>query len=150
MGKWLRGLDSNQDNQLQRLACYQLHYPGKEKTFYFSIAGHRQKSSRLEGLSTRVRVRCLPRSRQFVSLLKPCGICGDSTAERCPSGLRSTLGKRVLGKLNRGFKSHPLRHPSLSVLANCFLGWPAIRKSCLQRRPCKPKWSPLFTGMKAV
>lgn len=26
---WLRGLDSNQDNQLQRLACYQLHYPGK-------------------------------------------------------------------------------------------------------------------------
>ena len=27
---WLRGLDSNQDNQLQRLACYQLHYPGAE------------------------------------------------------------------------------------------------------------------------
>ena len=27
---WLRGLDSNQDNQLQRLACYQLHYPGNE------------------------------------------------------------------------------------------------------------------------
>jgi hypothetical protein len=26
--RWLRGLDSNQDNQLQRLACYQLHYPG--------------------------------------------------------------------------------------------------------------------------
>jgi hypothetical protein len=31
------------------------------------------------------------------------------TVERCPSGLRSTLGKRVLGKLNRGFESHPLR-----------------------------------------
>ena len=28
---WLRGLDSNQDNQLQRLACYQLHYPGGAK-----------------------------------------------------------------------------------------------------------------------
>jgi hypothetical protein len=28
MRGWLRGLDSNQDNQLQRLACYQLHYPG--------------------------------------------------------------------------------------------------------------------------
>ncbi len=28
MRSWLRGLDSNQDNQLQRLACYQLHYPG--------------------------------------------------------------------------------------------------------------------------
>ena len=27
---WLRGLDSNQDNQLQRLACYRLHYPGPE------------------------------------------------------------------------------------------------------------------------
>src|ERR1700747_1820353 len=29
---WLRGLDSNQDNQLQRLACYQLHYPGIIRT----------------------------------------------------------------------------------------------------------------------
>lgn len=26
--KWLRGLDSNQDIQLQRLACYRLHHPG--------------------------------------------------------------------------------------------------------------------------
>ena len=25
---WLRGLDSNQDIQLQRLACYRLHHPG--------------------------------------------------------------------------------------------------------------------------
>ena len=38
-------------------------------------------------------------------------VCSSSViTERCPSGLRSTLGKRVLGKLNRGFKSHPLRH----------------------------------------
>jgi hypothetical protein len=35
MRGWLRGLDSNQDNQLQRLACYQLHYPG---TGYESVA----------------------------------------------------------------------------------------------------------------
>ncbi len=35
MRSWLRGLDSNQDNQLQRLACYQLHYPG---TGYKSVA----------------------------------------------------------------------------------------------------------------
>ena len=35
MRSWLRGLDSNQDNQLQRLACYQLHYPG---TAYKSVA----------------------------------------------------------------------------------------------------------------
>ena len=33
--------------------------------------------------------------------------------ERCPSGLRSTLGKRVLGKLNRGFESHPLRQTTV-------------------------------------
>ena len=25
---WFRDLDSNQDSQLQRLMCYQLHYPG--------------------------------------------------------------------------------------------------------------------------
>jgi hypothetical protein len=37
--------------------------------------------------------------------------------ERCPSGLRSTLGKRVLGKLNRGFESHPLRHSVLIFLS---------------------------------
>ena len=46
---------------------------------------------------------CLPLPRQFVSL-------SEFRMERCPSGLRSTLGKRVLGKLNRGFESHPLRH----------------------------------------
>ena len=28
--KWLRGLDSNQDNQLQRLMSYQLDDPGPE------------------------------------------------------------------------------------------------------------------------
>jgi len=30
------------------------------------------------------------------------------------------------------------------------LDWSAIRKSRLQRRPCKPKWSTLFTRMKAM
>jgi hypothetical protein len=30
-------------------------------------------------------------------------------AERCPSGRRSTLGKRVWGQLHRGFESRPLR-----------------------------------------
>jgi hypothetical protein len=25
---WLRGLDSNQDNQIQSLVCCRLHYPG--------------------------------------------------------------------------------------------------------------------------
>jgi hypothetical protein len=47
---------------------------------------------------------------------------GSHFTERCPSGLRSTLGKRVLGKLNRGFKSHPLRHPVLGFLSPyCFI-----------------------------
>jgi hypothetical protein len=50
--------------------------------------------------------RRLPLRVQFVTLLNA------HHAERCPSGLRSTLGKRVLGKLNRGFESHPLRHPT--------------------------------------
>ena len=37
------------------------------------------------------------------------------TPERCPSGRRSTLGKRVWGQLHRGFESRPLRHPSPQV-----------------------------------
>jgi hypothetical protein len=37
-------------------------------------------------------------------------LIGLPAVERCPSGLRSTLGKRVSGKLDRGFESHPLRH----------------------------------------
>ena len=93
---WLRGLDSNQDNQLQRLACYQLHYPGlvpESVADIFSICS-----------GAAAALRRLPLRSQFASLLKP------HRAERCPSGLRSTLGKRVLGKLNRGFESHPLRH----------------------------------------
>jgi chromosome segregation ATPase len=36
--EWLRGLDSNQDNQLQRLACYQLHYPGIGKKSVADLA----------------------------------------------------------------------------------------------------------------
>ncbi len=28
---WLRGLDSNQDNQIQSLVCYRLHHPGVAK-----------------------------------------------------------------------------------------------------------------------
>ena len=40
-------------------------------------------------------------------------------AERWPSGLRRTLGKRVCGKLYRGFESHSLRHIAL-VLHNNF------------------------------
>jgi hypothetical protein len=27
---WLRGLDSNQDNQIQSLVCCRLHHPGAE------------------------------------------------------------------------------------------------------------------------
>jgi hypothetical protein len=45
-----------------------------------------------------------------------------TSVERCPSGLRSTLGKRVLGKLNRGFKSHPLRHQVCDVFSVSLVG----------------------------
>ena len=31
-GIWLRGLDSNQDNQIQSLVCYRLHYPGSRES----------------------------------------------------------------------------------------------------------------------
>ena len=31
---WLLGLDSNQDNQIQSLVCYQLHYPGAGEKVY--------------------------------------------------------------------------------------------------------------------
>src|SRR5215475_13985580 len=34
----------------------------------------------------------------------------EGDPQRWPSGLRRTLGKRVCGKLYRGFESHSLRH----------------------------------------
>ncbi len=85
--EWLRGLDSNQDNQLQRLACYQLHYPG---TGYESVAD-------LPPICYQQRLLKIPIARAadccFALDLLRCLRC--TTAERCPSGLRSTLGKRV-------------------------------------------------------
>lgn len=41
--------------------------------------------------------------------------------ERWPSGLRRTLGKRVYGKLYRGFESLPLRQAGLQPLVECRL-----------------------------
>src|SRR5207248_8635804 len=41
---------------------------------------------------------------------KPHAPSRAGSAERWPSGLRRTLGKRVCGKLYRGFESHSLRH----------------------------------------
>src|SRR2546423_2292079 len=40
---------------------------------------------------------------------KPHAPSREGSAERWPSGLRRTLGKRVCGKLYRGFESHSLR-----------------------------------------
>src|SRR5438128_11373526 len=34
--EWLRGLDSNQDNQIQSLVCCQLHHPGVVESQYFT------------------------------------------------------------------------------------------------------------------
>src|SRR6202050_749568 len=62
-----------------------------------------------------------------------------SHTERCPSGLRSTLGKRVLGKLNRGFESHPLRHsPCFSVIAVVVLS-----AKCARTFGRRSHWLPL-------
>ena len=67
-------------------------------------------------------------------------------AERCPSGLRSTLGKRVLGKLNRGFESHSLRHsvtPLISV--------PSIPTVPLHLRPsCRNLESSIGSSLVAI
>src|SRR5262249_46427525 len=72
----------------------------------------------------------------------------DFKVEVCPSGLRSTLGRRVYGKLYRGFESHSLRHPSLM---NAREGCP-MTVSHLQhvgeailfgaRRPTRIRWTP--------
>src|SRR5438105_9467474 len=44
--------------------------------------------------------------------------------ERCPRGLRSTLGKRVCVKAHRGFESHPLRTERGEKLAQLIgLAW---------------------------
>jgi site-specific DNA recombinase len=92
--EWLRGLDSNQDKRLQRPLCYQLHYPGVDKRVVAKNCS-RQLPDLFLALRKLVAVRhhrCaagLLLFREFASLLKPLA------AERCPSGLRSTLGKRV-------------------------------------------------------
>src|SRR5688500_462933 len=64
-------------------------------------------------------------ARRFaVSDANPEGVCDNRSqtarkllilnAERWPSGLRRTLGKRVYGKPYRGFESRSLRQPSLA------------------------------------
>src|SRR5579862_284556 len=68
---WLRGLDSNQDNQLQRLACYQLHYPGVAEKLFTKFS----RLARICCRRTELAVAALPGFRQFVTLLEaiPCG-----------------------------------------------------------------------------
>ena len=64
-------------------------------------------------------------ARRFaVSEANPEGVCDNRSstarkllilnAERWPSGLRRTLGKRVYGKPYRGFESRSLRHSPLA------------------------------------
>jgi chromosome segregation ATPase len=64
--EWLRGLDSNQDNQLQRLACYQLHYPGMGKKSVADLASicYSHKSQYFD-----VRIRKVSVAPAFCSLL---------------------------------------------------------------------------------
>src|ERR1700685_1200738 len=88
---WLRGMDSNHDNQLQRLVSYQLDDPGVAHLSALSLAcGATEAIARALRSFTSRPPRATP-------------VCGNrpfllncySIRERCPSGLRSTLGKRV-------------------------------------------------------
>ena len=64
VGRWLRGLDSNQDIQLQRLACYRLHHPGPGHSVVTSVLEtcHRATvSTRTSTIKARLSAR-LPRT----------------------------------------------------------------------------------------
>ena len=75
---WLRGLDSNQDSQIQSLESYQLDDPGADDS---SVA------EACDGSQARAIMHAWMLSVKLIRRLL--------TGERCPSGLRSTLGKRV-------------------------------------------------------
>src|SRR5215831_4344660 len=82
--EWLRGLDSNQDNQLQRLACYRLHYPGIVRE--------------MRGLLGAVRLKRNKYSRQ-VGVRKSRGPVKQSASH--PAAGITCLASRVLGNPHR-------------------------------------------------
>ena len=107
-GNWLRDLDSNQDSQIQSLESYRLDDPGAVDNFTSVLesfprtksthrARFRKKVAHFGGrsslerndLTNRLHDDMRPQS-DSAKLVRLC-----CTAERCPSGLRSTLGKRV-------------------------------------------------------
>ncbi len=76
--------------------------------------------------------------------------------ERCPSGLRSTLGKRVCWRRYRGFESHPLRLTLILILTmrnkaknNVWSGSPAIGtcEPCQDRKVAALNNNPYVFGI---
>src|ERR1700722_1540786 len=100
---WLRGLDSNQDNQLQRLAGYQLHHPGMGKKSVADLASICYSTSP-NILSTRISKVCWLRCFQFANggkFLKKCFLAGP--------------GEISPAELSRFFP--PYAHPTARELA---------------------------------
>jgi hypothetical protein len=99
--EWLRGLDSNQDSQLQRLMSYQLDDPGVVGSLSSLLDTSRLAnpatplgfpplhSKLARGALALLHVECATSSffARIEMLISP--------LERWPSGLRRTLGKRV-------------------------------------------------------
>jgi hypothetical protein len=85
---WFRDVDSNHDTQLQRLMSYRLDDPGTDTK---SVAEARKCAQAPHETflppQSLGNVRATKVSAKLIELLP--------ARERCPSGLRSTLGKRV-------------------------------------------------------
>src|SRR5579859_6224509 len=75
----------------------------------------------------------IPAKRRGIRLQKVSCRSKRGDPERWPSGLRRTLGKRVCGKLYRGFESHSLRQklfPANFIQSPFLTRTPAIPATC--------------------
>jgi hypothetical protein len=81
-----------------------------------------------------------PSLRSLAKCVRP---LQERRQERWPSGLRRTLGKRVCGKLYRGFESHSLRHFYATAL-------PSIRLFESTARPPKNSAILRYSSAQAV
>ena len=96
---WLRGVDSNHDSQIQSLESYQLDDPGAGGTsflVYFRLANTpKAHGHKINYLPFAICAKFLG-ARHMHTAKNSAKVARLSLAvERCPSGLRSTLGKRV-------------------------------------------------------
>src|SRR5436305_9123768 len=66
------------------------------------------------------------------------------SAERWPSGLRRTLGKRVCGKPYRGFESHSLRHYTVLLCIRLFESTAKTTSSAIRLLRLVPRGCPVI------